>query len=80
MACGRPCIYSDLKAIRKGVPEIMQCAHLTNSVPNIAKAIVQYIQDPTLYVSQCETAQTLSKNKYNWEMVKDSFVQLIQTL
>lgn len=80
MACGRPCIYSDLKAIRKGVPEIMQCAHLANTVPNIAKAIVQYIQDPTLYVSQCETAQTLSKNKYNWKMIKDSFVQLIQTL
>lgn len=80
MACGRPSIYANLKAIQKGVPEVMQCAYLADSVDDVARAVVRYIQDPALYASQCAAAHTLSETKYHWEAIQNSFLQLMHSL
>ncbi len=80
MACGRPSIYSKLKAIRKGIPECDSCTTLVNSIEEAADAIVHYIQDERLYQSHCENALKLSQEKYNWDSIKNDFIQFIDQL
>ncbi len=77
MACGRPSVYTNLKAIREGVPEIGDCASLADSSSDIAQAISQYIQNPVLYYSHCQAALTLSQKKYNWDLIKTPFTQIV---
>ena len=77
MACGRPSIYANLSAISKGVPEISQCARLVNNAEQAAKALCEYVSNQELYQSHCSNALLLSKEKYNWNNIKSSFIQLI---
>ncbi len=78
LACGRPSIYSNLKAIRKGVSECDSCMTLVESSDEAANAIVRYIQDRELYQSHCDNALRLSHEKYNWEKIKNDFIQFVE--
>lgn len=77
LACGRPCIYSNLKAIRHHVLEYNSCISLANTTTEAAMAIVKYIQTPSLYYAHCQKAQELSGQQYNWNHIKSNFIQLI---
>lgn len=77
MACGRPSIYANLSAISKGVSEIHQCAQLVNNVVEAANALCEYVCNRELYQSHCSNALHASINKYNWNHIKSSFIQLI---
>ncbi|MDR2841483.1 MAG: hypothetical protein LBV75_09570 [Paludibacter sp.] len=82
MAAGRPVIYSNLKAIRKGVPEIDSFGNLVNpkKTYEITEKIAQYIENQSLYVQHCDRARELAKNKYNWDKIKNIFVNFIETV
>ena len=79
MAMGRPVFYSDLKAIRKGCPEIEQFGHLVR--PNDAESIVDrvnaYIKNGELYQQHCARARQLAEQKYNWKAIEANFVRFI---
>lgn len=79
MAMGRPVIYSDLKAITKGCPEIESFGHLVN--PKNAESIVdivdEYLKNPLLYQQRCQQARELAGQKYNWQAIESDFVRFI---
>lgn len=79
MAAGRPVLYSNLKAIPIGLPEIDSVGVLVDpdDVEAQKKVICKYIQDPELYQSHCRNALRLVDEKYNWEMIEESFVKYI---
>lgn len=77
LACGRPCVYSNLKAIRHHVLEYNDCISLANTTTEAANAIVKYIQTPSFYYAHCQKAQELSRQQYNWNHIKSSFIQII---
>ncbi len=79
MAVGRPMIYSDLKAIRRGVPEFeeMGVAVKPTEIEKSVDAVLHYLDDEDLYQKHCRNALRLSDEKYNWERIEKSFVDFI---
>ena len=79
MAAGRPVIYSDLKAIVKGCPEIEQFGHLVNpfDTETIVDIVNGYIKDEDLYRKHCAVARQLAEHKYNWKAIEADFVRFI---
>ena len=79
MGCGRAFIISDLKAIRKEVPEATEAGKLIN--PNNSEEIVsiveKFIHDFPYYASHCERGLELAHKKYNWHAIESSFTQFI---
>ena len=80
MACGRPSIYSNLTAIRKGVAQIDDCAFLVDDIEQATQAMLQYISNPTLYKRHSQRALELSQQQYNWQSIKIRLTQLIDEL
>lgn len=80
MACGRPVIYSDLKAIRKGVPEINEFGFLVNpkDTNEITEKIFYYIENRKLYQKHCARAGELVVTKYNWQNIENRFIEFIE--
>lgn len=80
MAAGRPVVYSNLKAIRKGVPEINEFGFLVNpqNIDEIVGVISQYIESKELYQKHCAAARELAETKYNWENIKNQFIEFIE--
>lgn len=78
LACGRPVIYSDLRAIRHKVKEI-NFGHLCdpNDYNTIASHISNYIQEPDLYLHHAKNAYLESRTKYNWTKIENNFVLFI---
>ena len=79
MAAGKAIIYSDLKAIRKGVPEITHDS-LVNpyKLDKVALFIQKLVTDSNLYQRLCERNRRLAETKYNWEIQSDAFVRFIE--
>ncbi|MCM1035623.1 MAG: glycosyltransferase [Paludibacter sp.] len=79
MACGRPVIYSRLKAIPLGIPEIDTFGTLVSpqDTDTICHSVEQYINNPDLYQQHAQNALRLHLTKYNWEQLQDSFTQFI---
>lgn len=79
MAMGRPVIYSDLKAISKGCPEIEQFGHLVNpfDTETIVDIVNAYIKDKDLYQKHCDAARQWAERKYNWKAIEADFVRFI---
>lgn len=79
MAAGRPVVYSDLKAIRKELPEIDEFGFLVNpeKTDNIVEKISQYIENQNLYQQHCSRARALAETKYNWRNIEKEFVEFI---
>jgi len=82
MACSRPMIYTNLKAIRHSVPEMEQMGYLVNpsDVNTICECVSNYLSDNELYKNHCETARKSAHEKYNWNNIKDGLIQLISEL
>lgn len=82
MACNRPVIYTNLKAIRQAVPEIEQmgCLVNPNGLDKICECISNYLSDNELYKKHCEIAGKLALEKYNWDKIKNRLSQLISEL
>ena len=80
MACGRPSIYSNLKAIKNGVPEFESCVQLVDNTVQAIEAISEYIINKELYHQHCSNALKLSKDKYNWAIIKKDFLSLMNEL
>jgi len=82
MACNRPMIYTNLKAIRQGAPEMEQMGYLVNpkDLDTICNCISNYLSDEELYKTHCEAAGKWTLEKYNWDNIKNRFIQLISEI
>ena len=78
LACGRPMIYSNLKAIRKEVKNI-NFGYLCDPTDfeSIANQIIEYIVKPELYIEHANNALELSHSVYNWNKIKNDFNSFI---
>ena len=75
MGAGKPVIYSALKAIRKEVPEIgeeIECS------PEARLRLL--IEHPDRYLQEAQRNRKLVEQKYNWEMLKQPFIDFIESL
>jgi glycosyltransferase involved in cell wall biosynthesis len=77
LASGRPIIYSNLKAIRKEIPEIASIGALVNTQSEAVNAIIDYITNQEKYKKHCLYARKLAENKYDWSKYEKSFVDFI---
>ena len=78
LACGRPVIYSDLKATRR-LTENYNFVTLVNpqNTDSIVSKISEYISHPDKYYSDCQNAGKISKGKFNWDLIKNDFLEFI---
>lgn len=82
MAMGKPVIYSNLKAIKDGCPEIETFGYMVNpdDIDSIVSIIDKYLDDKELYRTHSQIARKLFLEKYNWQNIKNDFVTFIKTL
>ncbi|MGX5685841.1 glycosyltransferase [Chryseobacterium cucumeris] len=79
MGAGKPVIYSDLKGIREHMGELSFGSLVDpHDVEAISDIIVNYIRNPELYRSHTLNARKEFKEKYNWELIKDNFVDFVK--
>lgn len=78
-ASGKPVIYTDLKATREHV-DVSKFGFLVDPENSdlIANNILQYIENPELYSVHAKNARLEYEQKYNWKVIKDSFVNFIK--
>jgi len=77
-ASGKPVIYTDLKATRQFV-EVLKFGFLVDPQDSqqISNHIEKYLDDPKLYDNHAHNARSLYEEKYNWNVIKDSFVDFV---
>ena len=81
LAAGRPVIYSDLKAIRHGVPEIVSDSLVVpNDLQRAADIICAYAASPERYQAVCKRNRQLAEDHYNWDAQSGRFVQFVEQL
>lgn len=79
MGAGKPVIYSDLKGIRKHMGELSFGSLVDpHNADGISDVIINYIRNPELYHAHALNAVKEFKEKYNWEMIKDSFIDFVK--
>ena len=80
IACGRPVIYSKLKAITKEV-DISMFGYTVNPTDYncISEIINNYIIHPFTYYEHSANARRLAENKYNWNSIESKFIEFINT-
>ncbi|MFC5875306.1 Glycosyltransferase involved in cell wall bisynthesis [Chryseobacterium arachidis] len=78
-ASGKPVIYTDLKATRQHV-DVSKFGFLVDPEDSdaIADCILQYLENPELYSEHAQNARIEYEQKYNWNFIKDSFVNFIK--
>jgi glycosyltransferase involved in cell wall biosynthesis len=78
-ASGKPVIYTDLKATRQHV-DVSKFGYLVNPEDSeaIADKILQYIEHPDLYTEHARNARAEYEKKYNWDGIKESFINFIR--
>ncbi|SEM76445.1 Glycosyltransferase involved in cell wall bisynthesis [Chryseobacterium taichungense] len=78
-ASGKPVIYTDLKATRQHV-DVSKFGFLVNpqNPDNISDLIIKYIEDPKLYSEHAQNARKEYETKYNWNMIKNSFLNFVR--
>ena len=79
IACGRPVIYSNLKAIRKEI-EVNQFGYLVkpNNADLISNYILNYIDHSDIFLKHSHRARELALNNYNWRAIEPAFLNYIQ--
>lgn len=77
----RPVIFSDLKAIRKGI-DISSFGYLVNpfDINAITGIIRNYLSDKNKYLSHCRSARKAIENKYQWSSIEPVFFDFILTV
>lgn len=79
MGAGKPVIYSDLKGIREHMGELWFGSLVDpHDAEAISDIIINYIRNPELYRSHTLNARKEFKEKYNWELIKDNFVDFVK--
>ncbi|MDR0768383.1 MAG: hypothetical protein LBE71_00500 [Dysgonamonadaceae bacterium] len=80
MAAGRPVIYSDLKAIRREIPEINKFGHLVDpeNRGEIISLVSRYIKDGDYYRNSCVAARRLAEEKYDWRKINHRLITFIK--
>ena len=79
MAAGRPVIYSDLKAIRRGVPEIADDSLVKpDDLEHVAAMLCELSNQPSLFLAICARNRQLAEKYYNWEHLEKMFVESIE--
>lgn len=79
MGAGKPVIYSDLKGIRKHMGKLSFGSLVDpHDVEAISDIIINYIRNPELYRSHTLNARKEFKEKYNWELIKDTFIDFVK--
>lgn len=79
MGAGKPVMYSNLKGIRKHMKKL-SFGNLVDprNAEDISELIVNYIRNPDLYHSHALNARKEFKEKYNWNVIKNSFVDFVK--
>ena len=81
LAAGRPVIYSDLKAIRRAVPEITDDSlFVPSEIQTIVRRIQELVQQPKVYQSICERNRQLASTRFNWETNQAEFIEFIEKM
>lgn len=78
LACGRPVIYSKLRSINKEIKNF-NYGYLCypNDSHQIALHIIDYIENPDIYIQHANNALNISKLKYNWKVIENDFLVFI---
>lgn len=77
-ACGKPVIYSDIKAIRREI-DVNKFGYFVDPVDSeiISDYVINYIENPELYINHSLTARQLAETTYNWENIEPQFVDFV---
>ena len=79
MGAGKPVIYSNLKAIRKHMGTLSFGSLVDpKNAEAISEIILNYIRNPELYDLHASNARKEFEEKYNWRIIKDSFVEFVK--
>ncbi len=79
LAAGRPVVYSDLKAIRHSVPNIINDSLVApNDLERAADRICDCVSSTEHYQTLCMRNRKLAENIYNWELQSERFVQFVE--
>jgi len=77
-ACGKPVVYSKLKAIRRDI-DVRKFGYLVNPTDSsrIADKVIEYLKFPELYRQHSQTARQLAEDRYNWASLEPRFIKFI---
>jgi glycosyltransferase involved in cell wall biosynthesis len=77
-ACGKPVIYSDIKAIKRDI-DVNKFGYFVDPTDSemISDHIIHYIEHPDLYQQHSQVARKLAEEKYNWGIIEPQFVEFI---
>lgn len=80
-ACGKPVIYSDLKAIKREI-DVSQFGYLVKptDAEAIARYVTDYLRNPGLFIRHSRAARKLAETKYNWKLIEPQFLDFIKRL
>ena len=80
MGAGKPVIYSNLKGIRKHMGKLLSFGNLVDphNAEHISELIINYIRNRELYYSHAVNARKEFQEKYNWNVIKNSFVDFVK--
>jgi len=77
-ACGKPVIYSNLKAIEREI-DVNKFGYFVN--PNdseqIAGLVIEYVKHLDLYQAHSRQARKLAETEYNWEKIEPLFLDFV---
>lgn len=78
MASGKPVIFTNLKATRQHV-DVSKFGYLVDPENSdlISDLLIGYIEDPEKYDIHAHHARKEYEEKYNWGIIRDSFVNFI---
>lgn len=81
MACGKPFIYSDIKAIKDEI-EVNEHGFLVNpdNDSEVIKAIETYLQNPELATKHSENSRRLVEEENNWERESEKLIKLVSNV
>ena len=78
LACGRPVVYSDLKAIRRQVePFDFGCLVAPSDAEGICRFLLDCIDHPDRYRQYTANARRAAEEKYNWGIIEEQFVTFV---
>jgi glycosyltransferase involved in cell wall biosynthesis len=79
MACGKPIIYSDVKAIKEEL-DIKEFGFLVNpkDIKRVIELIETYLANPHQLQLHSTNARLTAEQKYNWEKVESKLIKLVE--
>jgi len=77
-ACGKPVIYSRIKAIKRDI-DVNKFGYFVDPSDSeiISDHIINYIKHPDLYQQHSQVARKLAEEKYHWGIIEPQFVEFI---